>query len=148
MLQISSHQEMVHTTLFSPQRKTSGRNLEPNSAGLKSPQAGEVWQKYLEEHRAAQSKERSLLGHIVCSEETQRKILESDIFRILEFEGVTEVGALYKVSPSKLVLLFGSKTAKRNSKIQRSNAILAIVKFVSISANELILSEMWENLSL
>ena len=51
-------------------------------------------------------------GHLVCSEETQRKILESDIFRIPESEGVTEIGALYKVSPSKFVLAFGSKTAK------------------------------------
>ena len=53
-----------------------------------------------------------MLGHLVCSEETQRKVLESDIFRILEFEGVTEIGALYKVSPSKFVLVFGSKAAK------------------------------------
>ena len=48
----------------------------------------------------------------MCSEETQKKILESDLFRILESEGVTEIGALYKVSPSKFVLVFGSKTAK------------------------------------
>ena len=41
-----------------------------------------------------------------------KKILKSDIFRILECEGVTEIGALYKVSPSKFVLAFGSKTAK------------------------------------
>ena len=53
-----------------------------------------------------------MLGHIVCSEETEKKILESDIFRILQSEGVTEIGALYKVSPSKFELLFGSKTAK------------------------------------
>ena len=46
------------------------------------------------------------------SEETQRKILESDIFRILESEGVTEIDALYKVSPSKFVLFFGWKAAK------------------------------------
>ena len=37
---------------------------------------------------------------------------ESNIFRILESEGVTEIGALYKVSSSKLLLVFGSKTAK------------------------------------
>ena len=48
----------------------------------------------------------------MCSEETQRKILESAFFRILESEGVTEIRALYKVSPSKFVLVFGSKTAK------------------------------------
>ena len=48
----------------------------------------------------------------MCSEGTQKKILESDLFRILESEGVTEIGALYKVSPSKFVLVFGSKTAK------------------------------------
>ena len=53
-----------------------------------------------------------MLGHLVCSEETQRKILESAFFRILESEGVTEIRALYKVSPSKFVLVFGSKTAK------------------------------------
>ena len=55
---------------------------------------------------------KSLLGHLVCFEETQRKILESDIFRIPEFKGVIETGPLYKVSPSKFVLVFGSKTAK------------------------------------
>ena len=35
-----------------------------------------------------------------------------DIFRILESEGVTGIGALYKFSPSKFVLVFGLKTAK------------------------------------
>ena len=63
----------------------------------------------LEEAHSAQVKERSLLGHLICSEETQKKILESDIFRILKSEGVTEIGALYKVSPSKFVLVFGSE---------------------------------------
>ena len=38
------------------------------------------------------------------SEETPKKILESNI--------LTEVGVLYKVSPSKFVLVFGSKTPK------------------------------------
>ena len=75
----------------------------------------------------------------MCSEKTHRRILESDIFCILESEGVTEVGALYRVSPSKFVLVFRSKTAKRNFKVQRS---------VSISINELILSEMGDSLSL
>ena len=87
-------------------------NLEPNSAGLKSSRTGGVWHKSLEESHPAQVKEKSLLGHLVCSEETQRKILEPDIFRILGSEGVTEIGALYKVSPSKFVLVFGSKAAK------------------------------------
>ena len=45
----------------------------------------------------------------MCPVETQRKVLESDIFRILEFEGVTETGILYKISPSKFVLVFESK---------------------------------------
>ena len=53
-----------------------------------------------------------MLGHIITSEETQKKILEADIFRLLESEGVTEVGALYKVSPSKFVLVFGSRASK------------------------------------
>ena len=91
---------------------TPEENLEPHSAGLKSSRTGGVWHKSLEESHSAQIKERSLLEHLVCSEETQKRILESDIFRILESEGVTEIGALCKVSPSKFVLVFGSKTAK------------------------------------
>ena len=71
------------------------KNLEPNSAGLKSSRTGGVWHKPLEESHSAQIKERSLLGHLVCSVETKK-----------------EIGALYKVSPSKFVLVFGSKTAK------------------------------------
>ena len=87
-------------------------NLEPNSAGLKSSRSRGVWRKSLEESRSAQIKEKSLLDHLVCSEETQRNILESGIFCTLVSEGVTEIGALYKVSPSKFVLVFGSKAAK------------------------------------
>ena len=56
--------------------------------------------------------ERSPPGHIMYSEEAQQKILESDNFCTLESEGVTELGALYKVSPSELVLFLVSKTAK------------------------------------
>ena len=48
----------------------------------------------------------------MCSEEAQKKILESDFFYILETEGVTEIGTLYKFCPSKVVLVFGSKTVK------------------------------------
>ena len=40
------------------------------------------------------------------------KKIESDIFRILKSEGVTEIGVLYKVSPSKFILVFRSKAAK------------------------------------
>ena len=86
--------------------------LDPNSAGLMSQRTGGTWNKSLEEAHSAQVKERSLLGHLVCSEKTQKKILESDIFCILKSEGVTEIGALYKVSPSKFVLVFRSKAAK------------------------------------
>ena len=93
-------------------------NLEPNSSGLKISRTGGVWHKSLEKLHSAPVKEKSLLGHLLCSEETQRKILESDIFRILESEGVTEIGALHKVSPSKFVLVFGSKTAKE--KLERT----------------------------
>ena len=96
-------------------------NLEPNSAGSKSLGASGVWYKSLEESYAAQVRERSLFGHIVCPEETQKKIPESDICSILESEGVTEIGALYKVSPSKFVLVFNTKTAKEklsNTEIQ------------------------------
>ena len=87
-------------------------NLEPNSAGLKNSRTRGVWHKSLEENHSAKVEERSLFGHIMCSEETPKKIMESDLFRIPEFEGVTEIGALYKVSSSKFVLVFGSKTAK------------------------------------
>ena len=96
-------------------------NLEPNSAGLKSSRTRGVWHKSLEESHSAHIKEKSLLHHLVCSEKTQRNILESGIFQILESEGVIERGALYKVSPSKLVLAFRSKAAKeklRGAEIQ------------------------------
>ena len=42
------------------------KNLEPNSAGLKSSRTGGVCHKSLEESHAAQINERSLLGHILC----------------------------------------------------------------------------------
>ena len=87
-------------------------SLDPNSAGLTSLRTRGVWHKSLEESHTAQIKERSLLGHILYLEETQKEILKLDIFRILEFVGVIEMGALYKVSPSRFVLVFGSKTAK------------------------------------
>ena len=98
-----------------------GENLGPTSAGLKSSRAGGVWNKSREEAHSAQVKEKSLLGHIIGLEGTQQKISESDLFRILESEGVTEIGALYKVSPSKFVLVFGSKAAREkleNTEIQ------------------------------
>ena len=91
---------------------TPEENLEPISAGLKNSRTRGVWHKSLEESHTDQIKERSLLGHILWSEETQKKILELDIFRILESVGVTEIGALYKVFPSKFVLVFGSKLTK------------------------------------
>ena len=91
---------------------TPDENLEPNSADLKSSRTGEVWYKSLEESHSAQIQKRSLLGHLICSEDTQKKILELDIYCILESEGVTEIGALYKVSPPKFVLIFGSKMVK------------------------------------
>ena len=80
------------------------RILEPNSAGLKSSQNRGVRYKSLEENTSAWIKDRSLIDHIRCSEETPKKILKSDI--------LTEVGALYKVSPSKFFLVFESKTLK------------------------------------
>ena len=93
-------------------------NLEPNYAGLKGSRTTGVWHKSLEESHAVPIKERSLPGHIMCSEETPKKILGSDIFCILESEGVREIGALYKVSPSKYVLVFESITA--NEKLSGS----------------------------
>ena len=84
----------------------------PSSAGLANSRTGGVWSRSREEAHSAHVQERSLLGHIITSEETQKKILEAYIFRLLESEGVTEVGALYKVSPSKFVLVFGSRASK------------------------------------
>ena len=101
--------------------RASEENPVPNSAGLGNSRTGGVWNSSREEAHSAQVQERSLLGHLITSEETQKKILEADIFRILESEGVTEIGALYKVSPSKFVLVFGSQAAKeklQNTEIQ------------------------------
>ena len=85
-----------------------------------------------------------MLGHILSSEKTQKKILESDIFHILESEGVTGIGVLYILSPSKFVLVSGSKTAKE----KLSGTVLVVLKYALISANQLVLSEMEGNLSL
>ena len=108
-----------------PSEKDSARppteNPDPNSAGLANSRTGGVWNSSHEEAHSAHAQERSLPGHLITSEETQKKILEADIFRILESEGVTEIGALYKVSPSKFVLVFGSQAAKeklQNTEIQ------------------------------
>ena len=92
--------------------RASEENPDPNSAGLTNSRTGGVWNRSREEAHSAHVQERSLLGHLITSEETQKKILEADIFRILESEGVTEIGALYKVSPSKFVLVFGSQAAR------------------------------------
>ena len=75
-----------------------------------------LWETASEKKKNSAICVKSLLGHLVCSEETQKKMLESDIFRIPESKGVTEIGSLYKVSPSKFVLVFGSKTAKEKLK--------------------------------
>ena len=101
--------------------RASEENPDPNSAGLTNSRTGGVWNRSREEAHSAHVQERSLLGHLITSEETQKKILEVDIFRILESEGVTEIGALYKVSPSKFVLVFGSQAAReklQNTEIQ------------------------------
>ena len=97
-------------------KQTPEENLESSSAGLKSSRTGGAWHKSLEESHSAQVKEKSLLGHLQCSGETQKQILESDIFHILSSEGVTGIGALYKVSPSKFVLVFRSQTEKEKLK--------------------------------
>ena len=54
---------------------TPEENLKPNSPGLKSSRTGGVWHKSLEESHSAQIKERSLLGYLMSSEETQREII-------------------------------------------------------------------------
>ena len=103
-------------------KRTPEENLESNSASLKSSQTVGVWHKSLEESHSARIKEKSLLGHLLCPERTQKKILESNIFRILRSEGITGIGALHKVSPSKFVLVFRSQMEKeklQNTVIQK-----------------------------
>ena len=97
-------------------KQTPEENPEPNSAGLKSSRTRGVWHRSLEESYSAQIKERSLLGHLQCSGEIQKRILESDIFHILSSEQKMGIGALYKVSPSKFVLVFRSQTEKEKLK--------------------------------
>ena len=75
------------------------KNLAPRSAGLPNPRTGGAWNRPRGEAHSAHAQERSLPGHLITSEETQKQILEADIFRTLESEGATEIGALYKVSP-------------------------------------------------
>ena len=61
----------------------------PNSAGLRSSRTIGVWHKPLKENQSARIKERSLLDHIMSSEEPPQKIQDSDIFRILQSETMT-----------------------------------------------------------
>ena len=73
---------------------TPEENLEPKSVCLRSSQTRGVWPKSTEENHSPRIKKRSLLIHIICSEEIEKKILESAIFCILESEGVTEITEL------------------------------------------------------
>ena len=82
-----------------------------DSAGSKGARAGGVWHRSLEESHSAQIRERSLPGYVQCLDDSHQ-ILESDIFRILKCEGVQGIEAMYKVSPSKFVLVFGSRAEK------------------------------------
>ena len=66
----------------------------------------------------------------MCSEKTQRNILEPDIVRILESERVTEIGALYKFLLQGLSWSLDQMRRRRNLKVQRSNAVFVIHKFV------------------
>ena len=59
------------------------------------------------------------------SEEIPEKILESNIFRTLESASVTEIGALYKISFSKFILIFESKTAK--NKLENTEILAGLV---------------------
>ena len=91
--------------------KTPQGNLVTDSAGSKGARAGGVWHRSLEESHSAQIRERSLPGYVQCLDDSHQ-ILESDIFRILKCEGVQGIEAMYKVSPSKFVLVFGSRAEK------------------------------------
>ena len=70
-----------------------GDNIEPPLAGLKSLQTTGVWHKALEKEHTAQVKEKSLLGHLLCWEVPE----------------IPEISPLYKISSSKLTLIFESK---------------------------------------
>ena len=72
----------------------------------------EEWHKVLGEENASQIKEKSLLGHLLCSEVLQKKSFKNRIFfHILETEGITKIWTLYKNSSSKFILIFKSKRA-------------------------------------
>ena len=93
---------------------TPGENLQPPTAGSKSPRTGGAWPKCLHEEYAAQIRERILLGHLVCSKEILEKILESNTSLILESEKVTKIGNLYKIFLSNFLLICNSNAAKEN----------------------------------
>ena len=54
-------------------------NLQPDSTGLKNSRTKAVRHKSLEENHSVWIKERSLIGHMMCSEKSPKKILESSI---------------------------------------------------------------------
>ena len=89
--------------------RASEENPDPNSAGLANSRTGGVWNSSREEAHSAHVQERSLLGHLITSEKTQKKILEADIL-------------LRSLSWSS-----DHKSRRRNCRIQRSNAVLAIL---------------------
>ena len=103
------HSELI---LRDNRNLASDKNLGLLIAFLKSSQSRELWHKALEEEHVAQVKERSLTVYLLCKEELLGKFLESDIFHILETEGITEMSALFKVSSSKFILIFKSKKVR------------------------------------
>lgn len=79
----------VHNFVLSSTKDCSlvpDKNLELVIACSKSSRTTEVWNKSLQEDYAAQIREWSLLGHLICSERILEKTLESDIFCLLECE--------------------------------------------------------------
>ena len=85
---------------------------KPPTAGWKSSQTGGVWLKSPHEECSAKAREKSLFGHVVCSEEILEKTLGSNIFRILESGSVS--------SP----FIIKSKTAKE--KLESTEILTAV----------------------
>ena len=61
-----------------------------------------------EEENAPQVREKSLLGHFLCSDVLPEKFLQRIFFRFLEIDDVTKIGTLYKISSSKISFIFES----------------------------------------
>ena len=85
-----------------------------------------MWHKAIGEENGAQIKEKSLLGHLLCSEVLPKRFLGSSN------KGVTKISTLYKISSSKFNLIFESERAiavlekKRSFSVSRNSDLVLL----------------------